>query len=495
VIRKSPFRLFPGSVRGQVAVVLNGTLLVLFLAFLVYDYGNDSADRLDLNLRALNEQARILMPAVSVSAGSETGGLRDYLAETHRRMEATHPDEHVVAVDANGRFAQVGVSLQQEDRVASQLRAINTTGNRFVEIDGQAFLVGLYREATTIVYVAEDLRDVRAAIRADLKRHVVGVAVALLCGILVINLVLWLAFHRPLATLTHAVAEIGSGKLGLQIDRIGTTEFDVLATAINGMSHSLAEADRAQAAQMQKARTIQRHLLPARMQLEGFVIAHHFEPADSIGGDYYDLFPLEDGSGLFCIADVTGHGVSAALVVAIVKTILINAVERCGDPGEVMAEVNRRLNAMDIPDIFVSMALVRLRPDCAELEYAGAGHPPALILRSDSTVRKLESMGPLLGIGIDSEWTTERSPFTREDRLLLFTDGVTEMSSPDQKLFNLTRLLEIALATRRGSPTEGVEAIVKQLAEYRASCPQDDDVTLMLIDSNCDEAPQPGVAG
>ncbi|MCE9608235.1 MAG: SpoIIE family protein phosphatase [Planctomycetia bacterium] len=460
----------------------------MFLAFLVYDYGNDSADRLELNLRALDEQARILMPAVLNSTGSETSRLQDYLADTHRRMEATHPDEHMVAVDANGRFTQIGVSLQEEERVAAELREISTTGSRFVEIEGQAYLVGLYHEATTIVYVAEDLRDVRAAIRADLKRHVVGVAVALLCGVLVINCVLWLAFHRPLATLTHAVAKIGSGKLGLQIDRIGTTEFDVLATAINGMSHSLAEADRAQAAQMRKARTIQRHLLPARMQLEGFTIAHHFEPADSIGGDYYDLFPLEDGSGLFCIADVTGHGVSAALVVAIVKTILINAVERCGDPGEVMAEVNRRLNAMDIPDIFVSMALVRLRPGCKELEYAGAGHPPALIIGPDSSVRKLESMGPLLGIGIDFEWTTERTPFAREDRLLLFTDGVTETSSPVQGLFNLSRLQEVALASRRGSPAEGVEAIVTQLAEYRASCPPDDDVTLMLIDSNCDGA-------
>lgn len=84
----SPFRLLPGSVRGQVAVVLNGTLLALFLAFLVYDYGDDSADRLELNLRALDEQARILIPAVLKSTGSETSRLQDYLADTHRRMEA-----------------------------------------------------------------------------------------------------------------------------------------------------------------------------------------------------------------------------------------------------------------------------------------------------------------------------------------------------------------------------------------------------------------------
>lgn len=484
MIRKFPVRLIPGSVRAQVAVVLNGTLLILFVAFLVYDYGNDSADRLELNLRALNEQARILMPAVLSLTGKSEDQVRAYLAETHRQMGETHPDEHVVAVDVNGRFIQIGIPPNQAVQISIALRDLSATGSPYVEIVEKAYLVGRYQKGTTVVYVAEDLRDVRAAIRADLKRHVVGVAVALLCGVLVINLVLWLAFHRPLATLTHAVAEIGTGKLGLQIDRIGTTEFDVLASAINRMSKSLAEADREQAAQMQKARRIQRHLLPAQMHLPGFTIAHHFQPADTIGGDYYDLFVLPDGSGLCCIGDVSGHGLSAALVVAVLKTILLHAVERDVDPGETMTFINRRLNAMEMPNIFVSMILVRLLPNGADLEFAGAGHPPAMILRGTDSVQNLESLGPLLGIGIDEAWTTERRRFDPGDRLLMFTDGVTEATNSNQELFRIDRLQQVAQAASRLAPAQGLEAIVKRLAEYGENQPWTDDVTLILIEAN-----------
>ena len=460
--------------------MLNGTLFLLFVLFLVYDYRNDSADRLELKRTALKEQSRILLPGIQNR--QNPAEIRIYLADTRQQMDETHSDAHVVAAEVDGRFYQSGIAGEDEELVAGRLREAAGTGSHFAEIGGRVFIVGQHEEDAMAVYLAEDFRDVRAAIRADLERHVVGVAIALLCGIVIINGTLWLAFHRPLSLLTGAVAEIGSGKLGVQIEQIGTIEFDVLASAINDMSLTLANVENARSAQMRRARSIQDSLLPTRMRLDGITIAHHFQSTETVGGDYYDLLVLPNGSGLFCIADVSGHGVSAALVAAMVKVCLLNAVERLSDPGEILGFVNRRLTGMDLPEMFVSMVLARLDQDPPGLEFAGAGHPPALLVDGTQRVRELKSEGPVLGILSDFVWTTQRESIAPGDRLLLYTDGVTEASGPRDDLFGLARLREVLLATRNDTPTEAVQRIVERTAEFCEAQTFQDDFTLVLAE-------------
>lgn len=473
-------RFLPRTIRGRVSVLLNGTLLVWFAVFLVYNYRMDRTDRLELKRTALEEQARILTPGVQSQPGHDN--LRAYLAEARKQMEETHSDVHVVAAEVKGQFLQSGKSEAEDEGVADRLRESERNATHVAELGGKEFLVGSHRQGTTVVYVAEDLHDLRAAIRADLKRHLAAAAIALLFGIGIINGVLWLAFQRPLSTLTTAVGEIGSGKLGLQINQIGAKEFDILAIAINDMSRALADAENARAVQMRKARTIQDSLFPARMVFDGVTIAHHFQPAETVGGDYYDLLVLPDGSGLFCIADVTGHGVSAALVAGMVKICVLNAVEHSADPGEILGFVDRRLSAMNIPEMFASMLLIRLRREHLELEFAGAGHPAALLVDGAGGYRELKSEGPLVGIGADFSWTSQRAPFSRGDRLVLFTDGVTEASGRQQGLFGEARLRDIITATRNHLPSEAVQSIVKCLSEHFAGQVPQDDITLMIVD-------------
>lgn len=479
-MREVVSRLLPRTVRGRVAMVLNGTLLILFVAFLVCDYNNDSADRRELKRAALEEQAGILVPGILAKQAPDE--IRGYLAETRRQMEDTHADQHIIAAEVGGRFYQSGRPAEEDAGVAGRLLETAGTGPHIVEIGRREFLLGRHQQGATVVYVAEDMKDVSAAIRADLQRHLVAVAIALLCGIAIINVTLWLAFHRPLAVLTGAVAEIGSGKLGVQIDRIGTVEFDILAGAINDMSQALAEVESARSAQMRKARTIQDSLHPRRMLLDAVTIAQHYQPTETVGGDYYDLLVLPDGSGLFCIADVTGHGLSAALVAAMMKVCLLDAVERSCDPGEVLGFVNRRLGVLDLPEIFVSMLLVRIRQGPAGLEFAGAGHPPALLADPAGRCRQLESAGPVLGIDSDFSWTTQREQFAPGERLLLYTDGVTEAFGHQPGLFGLARLQEGLLAARDVPPHQAVQVIVRRLAEFCEAKGFLDDVTLVLAE-------------
>lgn len=429
---------------------------------------------------ALEEQARILLPGIS--AIKNRAEIQHFLAETRKQMEETHTDQHFVAVETRGAFFQSGIDTEVENEVAGKLKIALSQGVHFVEIGDRMFLFGHFQKGGTTFFVAEDSQEVKASIHADLKRHLVAVAIALAVGIGIINGVLWLAFQRPLAILTSAVGEIGSGKIGLQIPTIGTAEFDILATAINSMSRALAQAEDARAAQMRKARAIQESLRPVRLHLEGAEIACHFQSTESVGGDYYDLFLLSDGSGLFCIADVAGHGISAALVAAMVKTCLLGAIEQTSDCGEILGIVNRRLNAMNLPDMFVSMLLVRVCTNRAEVEFAGAGHPAAVIVNSDGQFREIESNGPILGIGFDYSWATERQSIAFGDRLLLYTDGVSEASGVNNSNFGTARLKDTMRATYKSPTGQAIEAIVNALIKHCDGQGFADDVTMMLVD-------------
>ena len=467
------------SVRGRVSVAVNGALILLFVSFLAYDYQHDSADRLERKHTSLEEQARILAPMFRDLSREE---LVKRISEVRTRMSATHSDSHVVAAEANGEFFQSGVPEDTDGSASARAQAFRVANTRVIGLGGKDYLAGIHREGALVVYVAEDLGEIREAIRADMLRHLASVVIALLGVTVIINVVLWLVLQRPLVNLATAVGEIGAGDYGLQLAPVGVEECDILVTAINAMARSLAAEERIRSAQMRQAHAIQRSLLPARMSHGGVVIAHHFQPAEAVGGDYYDLIPLPDGSALLCLADVSGHGVPAALVAAMVKICLLDATEFESDPGKVLGFVDRRLSAMNLPDTFVSMILIRLAESMQDLEYAGAGHPAALLAGRDCRYRELESDGPVLGIGVGFEWTTRQEPFSPGDRLVLYTDGVTEASSPKLGLLGSDRLKSILSAARREPPNQAITQIVAALGTYLGGQPAQDDITLLMVE-------------
>ena len=459
--------------------MLNLSLLVWVLLFLTYDYRHDSADRLEMTRTALDEQAKLLMPGVR--ACRDASAVSEYLQAARESMEDTHDFPHVVVAEIDGRLHQSGMELQPPADFAKRLGRISNLSPT-IDLNDRTFLVGNHRTTSLEIYVLEDVADLRAAIREALKRHVFGIATALLVGIVILNVTLWLAFQRPIARLTKAVSEIGSGRLGLKLERIGAAEFDLLANAINDMSEALAAADAARAAQMRKARVIQDSLRPVDLRLPGVKIAARFQPTEEVAGDYYDFIPLPDGTGLFCIADVTGHGVSAALVAAMVKASLLNAVDESTHPARVLEAVNRNLNALNLPEMFASMFILRVDPKSRRITYAGAGHPSLLLCSRAGACRELDSDGPILGIGIDFEWTGGSAEVEAGERILLYTDGVTEAFGPNQSQFGLPRL-KSELSAARSRPSEQVlPAIMQALERFSDGAPFHDDVTLLFIE-------------
>ena len=210
-------------------------------------------------------------------------------------------------------------------------------------------------------------------------------------------------------------------------------------------------------------------------------VATLFRPAEEVGGDFYDVLPLRNNRWLFCIADVTGHGVPAAMVAAMLKALVTHAVEHDQEPADILAFVNRQLCALGLPDHLATMALVRWNPATYRLEYASAGHEPTQLLR-DNEVQLLPSTGILLGAWEEAQYTSCELDVARGDRLLLATDGASEAQNESGQMFGRRRLGELLKETRDEPLAVAVHRISGAITRHRGARPLTDDLTLVAVE-------------
>jgi len=230
------------------------------------------------------------------------------------------------------------------------------------------------------------------------------------------------------------------------------------------------------------ARKIQQQLLPmCPPQPEGWELCASNNPSRHVGGDYHDFLPLPGGGLGIAIADVSGKGVPAALLMSNLQATLRGRV-LAGAPTElVVQDVNRHMCSSTGPESFISFFLGELHPERGTLSFTNAGHNAPVLVRGDGRVELLEDGGLLLGVF--PEATYERGEVRLEpgDMLLLYTDGLTEAGNPAGDLFSEERLVE-ALRRHRGcSVREMHEGILEEIREFQEGRVPDDDLTLVLL--------------
>jgi sigma-B regulation protein RsbU (phosphoserine phosphatase) len=232
------------------------------------------------------------------------------------------------------------------------------------------------------------------------------------------------------------------------------------------------------------ARQIQSALLPRLEGAIGGVEVHsRYAPAGSVAGDFYDI--LTDGQGLgVLIADVSGHGVPAALSASMMKVALRAQAEQMAHPEEVLAGLNKTLCGT-LQDQYITAAYVYCDTERHELRYAGAGHPPVLLWRSGARkVEALEENGLFLGPFPKAEYASLCTAFEPGDRCLLYTDGLVEASNHKGEEFGAERLSEFLARNSGLEANAACSALLDTVTAWLGGGleSQQDDITFVVVE-------------
>ena len=231
------------------------------------------------------------------------------------------------------------------------------------------------------------------------------------------------------------------------------------------------------------ASRVQQSLAPKSLVWGTASVETFYQPVRSIGGDFGLVTPSDDQLDLL-VCDVSGHGISSALVANRIYTETMSQIER----GEGLAPMMRHLNRFVIQNLgssvfYFTMAAARLSKDGRSLEFAGAGHPPAMLVRPGEAPKLLESRSVVLGFlpdAVDSEATME-FPVEKGDRLVIYTDGLTESFNDQNEMLGVDGLSEIVRTTSVLPLTEMKEKMLESIAEFRSGPPADD-MSLVLVE-------------
>ena len=233
--------------------------------------------------------------------------------------------------------------------------------------------------------------------------------------------------------------------------------------------------------ELEEARRIQRKLLPATMPtVEGWEIAASWQPATGVGGDCYDAIPFGRARLGLSIADVVGKGIPAALLMSNLQAAVRAFATDAAQPAELCQQVNRILCGRIAEDRFISFFYCVIDAEVGTLTFANAGHYSPVLVRADGQAERLASGGPVLGVFQDAVYSQDRLSMTNGDRLVLFTDGITEARSVDDEEFGEDRL--VALATEhRACSAPALQARVTAAVSAFSGGRFQDDATLIVL--------------
>jgi sigma-B regulation protein RsbU (phosphoserine phosphatase) len=232
------------------------------------------------------------------------------------------------------------------------------------------------------------------------------------------------------------------------------------------------------------ARQLQFSILPTTTpELRNLRIAAIYEPMTEVAGDFYEYLPVDEYRAGFLIADVSGHGVPAALIASMIKVATQSVTAWADDPGELLRRLGGILSGQ-LRGQFVSAAYLWIDTETRQARYSAAGHPPLLCWRaSTGTLQRIESNGLLFGVIPDAEYPVCDVPFAVGDRFLLYTDGVSEPENATGDSFGDTRLEQVVRGNQSCTASELSNHLLADVRKWQpASMTQQDDITLIVID-------------
>lgn len=426
------------------------------------------------------------------------------------------------------------------DRGLGQLAKRERTGVAALDVNAaeREVLSSVIRTGTVVTRIAPAGIDVFAPIRAD-QRGIEGaflvrlprdgldsllrqqLRTSALIGLLVVALGGALSYGfagrlaAPIGHVTAAAARVQRGDFdGLdELDAVAGHDDEVgrLASVFKSMArevanrervldglvaqrtHELAEKNSALVAaqahinqELENARAMQLAILPERFPAAPGCAGHaRMVPATQMAGDFYDFIELPGGRIGLVMADVSGKGVPAAFFMAVARTNLRSLAPGAAGAAECLSRTNEVLCRQNPHDLFVTVFYAVLEPGTGALEYANGGHNPPYLRHADGTVEALGSV-PGMGLGMfeEAEFGTGRVRLRPGDRLLMYTDGVTEAFDAANVAYGETRLVDALARCGAAEPAALVDAVLDDVTRFVGGAPQSDDITLAALGWN-----------
>jgi len=288
------------------------------------------------------------------------------------------------------------------------------------------------------------------------------------------------------------VLAVANGPMGASFSQSDFVVFKSIAeqsafALYNAIIYSEANEKKRLDHDLEIARDIQRILLPSEApSVNGFEISGINIPARQVSGDYFDYIKVDDERLGVAIADVSGKGVPASLIMAICRSVLRSQATQNPSPADVLQKVNRQLYPDIKEDMFISMAYLILDHAHNGVVLSRAGHDAPLLYKSSSqTVTPLKPPGMVLGIDSGNVFDRLTSdvavPLERDDCLVLYTDGVTEAIDTEGNEFGVERVIQSLRASAMNGASAIVTRLIDDLRNFVGSHPQNDDITLIAI--------------
>src|ERR1700760_2563661 len=254
---------------------------------------------------------------------------------------------------------------------------------------------------------------------------------------------------------------------------------------LRGVREQLAQQLHAIQKELETARQIQLSILPTNIpKIEGLDIAARYIPMTSVAGDFYDFIVVDEKRLGILIADVSGHGMPAALIASMLKIAFAAQVPHAADPAKVLSGLNQALCGK-FEYHFVTAAYVFVDMSKGTLTYAGAGHPPMLIWGASSPrVRDVDENGLFLGKFPWATYSSLQLPLGTDDWCLLYTDGIPETTNHSEIEFGTERFREYLATDRSTSADQFADHLLEELSRWAARGPGeelDDDITVVAI--------------
>jgi len=321
---------------------------------------------------------------------------------------------------------------------------------------------------------------------------IIFLCVVVLCGIsgsILAELVVFVVFSRNFSRFSReVVANIPVGTLVTLIYGIvlfvfegKKDEMEQRQLELQGQVHLGRLKEQSHEAELEQAHEIQRHLLPQETpQIEGFRIACAWQPAKSVSGDYFDVLPLGEGRLGLCIADVSGKGITAALLMANLQASVKAFAPEAASPAVLCAKLNRVLCDTVAPGKFVTFFYGIIDSQRRQLHYENAGHCLPLLVHADGSILMPASFSGVLGLF--SHWTYQNSEVQLRsgDCLVLMTDGVLEAANANEEEFGYQRLIDV-VEEKRGSGVHGIRTAILEAVSTFCDGKFDDDASLIVV--------------